>query len=214
MLWPFVWRGWFGGVGESSQRENLRCCVLNEGNIALFTNPSRPGGIKEDHLTTGTSLSPYDWNMLPQMISLSIRSLRNVFSHTYISLCRQKSGRRQVRIDWCSQNTGSYLPALSSLICWLIASWLQDGCCNSRWHVCIQGTKKWERVVKTPAVFVIYLGKAKSFPRRCLPGPAARTRSLPWLPSLAEGNLDTKFRFPMLWNGGSKGRADWKCLLG
>ena len=38
---------------------------------------------------------------------------------------------------------------------------------------------------------------------------AARTRSLPWLPSLAEGNLDTEFSFPMRWNGGSKGSADW-----
>lgn len=69
-----------------------------------------------------------------------------------------------------SSNMGSHFPALSSLICWLIASWLQDGCCNSRWHVCIQGTKKWERVVKTPAVFVIYFRRSKSFPRRCLPG--------------------------------------------
>lgn len=27
-----------GEVGESGQRENLRCCVLNEGNVTLFTN--------------------------------------------------------------------------------------------------------------------------------------------------------------------------------
>lgn len=53
-------------------------------------------------------------------------------------------------LPWCHSSVGNDLR-------------LQDGYCNSRHHVCIQGMKKWKGACRTPpAVLAPYLGKVQA----------------------------------------------------
>lgn len=71
-------KGLFGGVGESSQRENLRYCVLNEGNITLSLTLPAPGGIKGG--------SPNNWDLSFSLL-LKYASSRDCSIHTITKKC-------------------------------------------------------------------------------------------------------------------------------
>lgn len=78
---------------------------------------------------------------------------------------RVMQSRADVRKMGTFRNRASHLSSPASFTSsWHVAPGLQDGCCNSRPHVFIQGIKKLKRVCKTAAVLAPYFGKSTKLP--------------------------------------------------